>query len=877
MSSLRIIRLVAACLSFTASVVFAADVVPTDIQQPGTQPGEISGLESPNKCDNCHGGYNKAVEPAHNWRGSMMAHAGRDPIFWATLAIAEQDFNGSGDLCLRCHSTTGWLGGRSTPTDGSGLAASDSDGVDCDFCHKVTNPDFSEHMGVMNAPFIANDGTEGYHGSGMASMWGGGEKLGPYADAEPKHQFLSSKFHRSADFCGTCHDVSNPAVGDLAHNQGAQPTGEPVVASGELGGLVESKAAFNNPPYKYGVVERTYSEFMSGQISQTKVSDYQTLPSELQGGALQAIYEAATAGGTGGNYQDGTTRYYTCQSCHVRPVTGTGANKRGIPERTDMPLHDMTGGNYWMPAVIDYLNARGKLRLGGDMAQTEIDAMHDGALRAKEQLRLAASLRVAGNTLKVINHTGHKLISGYPEGRRMWLNIKWYDSAGTELPNELGAYGDMTVSNPLGGANITVKSLLNLDNEREVIYEAHYGMTSAWAEQLIGHGYSPDLALSYNRVTGEIEHTLGELAGIDGEEETFHFVLNNAVLKDNRIPPYGMSYDKARVRNALPVPAAQFGGGTPGSFYRYWDEIDLANLAPTGATSATINLMYQPTSWEYIQFLTLANKGSDPGVGGNAFLGDEGKNLFEAWLNTGMAEPYLMASTTWGAPPSPCKAPTPTLLSATAGNKQVTLAWETLPDTAEYDHFNLYYDQAGKAQTVEEAVTGYAYTDTELTNGQDYCYKLTSVAQCESDFSNIVCATPAASGQAVASVAEPLKTGRWVKEGKGKNATVTFEYTTVFNAGDSVVIQGIVSGHDTTLSGATVEIIVSSGGSTVASLTSDASDSTGNFEATWQTSSPNKQGTGGTPAGSYRASVSGISLSGYSWDGNATSVDLTVQ
>ncbi len=51
MASLRIIRLVAACLSFTAFVVFAADVVPTDIQQPGTQPGEISGLESPNKCD----------------------------------------------------------------------------------------------------------------------------------------------------------------------------------------------------------------------------------------------------------------------------------------------------------------------------------------------------------------------------------------------------------------------------------------------------------------------------------------------------------------------------------------------------------------------------------------------------------------------------------------------------------------------------------------------------------------------------------------------------------------------------------------------------------------------------------------------------------
>jgi hypothetical protein len=84
---------------------------------------EVGNLETPDKCDNCHGGYNRAVEPAFNWRGSMMANASRDPIFWATLAIAEQDFDGSGDLCIRCHSTGGWYAGRSTPTDGSALTA----------------------------------------------------------------------------------------------------------------------------------------------------------------------------------------------------------------------------------------------------------------------------------------------------------------------------------------------------------------------------------------------------------------------------------------------------------------------------------------------------------------------------------------------------------------------------------------------------------------------------------------------------------------------------------------------------------------------------------------------------------------------------------
>jgi hypothetical protein len=629
----------------------AADTVPTDIQQPGTQPGEIGNLESPNKCDNCHGGYNLAVEPDHNWRGSMMANAGRDPIFWATVAVAEQDFDGAGDLCIRCHSTGGWLAGRSTPTDGSGLAAGDSDGVECDFCHKMTNPDDSELLGEQFDPFIANDGglpPIGYYGSGISSMWGGSDKLGPYPDAVARHKFLQSQFHRSVDFCGSCHDVSNPAVGNLAHNHGTQPTADPVIADGALGGPVDGKAAFNNFPYQYGVVERTYSEYKSGLLSQTLVSDYPNLPADLQGGAIQAGYESALVAGTGGNYEDGVPRYFSCQTCHLRPVNGAGCNKAGAPIRKDLPLHDMTGGNYWMPQVIQYLDPLGKLRLGGGLDAGQIAALNDSIPRVHKQLNEAASLAVVGNTLKIVNQTGHKLISGYPEGRRMWLNIKWYDALGG-LVREDGAYGPIgiTLPNPAGGPDVAVKSLIDLHDPNLVIFEAHYGMTQMWAAQLAGLGYPADLALGYDRYNGDPDFTLGQLAAspAGSEHETFHFVLNNTVIKDNRIPPYGMSYEEARKRNALPVPADQY-GGTPGGVYDYWAEIDLVPPAPE-AVYATIDLLYQPTSWEYIQFLYLANDGS------NAFLADEGVNLLEAWLNTGMAQPYTMASTVWGNAPIP--------------------------------------------------------------------------------------------------------------------------------------------------------------------------------------------------------------------------------
>ena len=698
--------------------VRAALVVPNEIQQPGTQPGEVSNLESPNKCDNCHGGYNQAVEPAFNWRGSMMANAGRDPIFWATLAIAEQDFDGAGDLCIRCHSTGGWYAGRSTPTNGSALTAGDADGVDCDTCHKMTNPDQRGLPGVMYTPYVANDEqtlATGYYGSGMLSLSGAADKLGPYADADARHQFTQSAFHRDTTFCGSCHDVSNAAVGDLAPFNGAQ---YPLAAdkySGVLGAPVVSKAAFNNFPYQYGVVERTFSEYYSGSLSTTLVSNYGSLPADLKAGAVKAAYDSAK-----GDYADGTARYFSCQTCHVRAVTGAGANKPGLQTRSDLPLHDMTGGNYWMPDVIQYQNSQGTLRLGGGLTTTQISALNAGKDRALQQLDLAASLAVTGNTLKVTNLTGHKLISGYPEGRRMWLNVRWYDASDTLL-REDGKYGIVATVN-----GTPVKSILNLDDPNTKIYQAMYGLTQEWAAKLEAIGYPATLPLGFDRGTGAVNYTLGALAAQapGTSHETFHFVLNDTVVKDNRIPPYGMAYDDAKTRSTLPVPATQYGSPTAGGTFNYWDAVMLN--PPVGAVYAEVRLLYQPTSWEYVQFLYRANDGSDP------FLASEGVNLLNAWLATGMAEPHVMATTTWGTAPAPaCTAPgTPGTLTAVPAKKSITLTW-TASSPAPGGGYRVYYVQAGKLQlraSVGAAVQ--TYKDTGLTSRVSYTYVVTAWSDC---------------------------------------------------------------------------------------------------------------------------------------------------
>lgn len=75
--------------------------------------------------------------------------------------------------------------------------------------------------------------------------------------------------------------------------------------------------------------------------------------------------------------------------------------------------------------------------------------------------------------LKVINLTGHKLISGYPEGRRMWLNIKWYDS-NNNLLREDGKYGTIDVN--IGGTTVPAKTILDLEGTNIKIYEAHYAI-----------------------------------------------------------------------------------------------------------------------------------------------------------------------------------------------------------------------------------------------------------------------------------------------------------------------------------------------------------------------------------------------------------------
>jgi hypothetical protein len=519
--------------------------VPTtlrDFDLPGTQPFEGGTLIDALSCSACHGNYAPAVEPWFNWKGSMMAHASRDPLFEACMAIANQDAPDSGDLCLRCHLPAGWMRGRSVPTDGSQMIDADHMGVSCDLCHRMVDPIFEPNQnpavdqailaGLVDPPLD--------FGNGMFVADPAGTRRGPFQDAGLGHPILVSPFHREAAFCGTCHDVSNPAF-----ERDAQGNYVPNAFDARPG----SFAAHTLMP-----IERTYSEWLH--------SAYNT---------AQGVYAP----------QFGGNRLYvsSCQDCHMRAVTGRGCNFPEAPLRDDLPLHDMTGGSTWLAGLLPTLYPDLPL---------EVDpvAIQAGVLRARYMLQNAAELDAEqqGDELRVrvTNNSGHKLPTGYPEGRRMWLNVRFYD-AGMTLLGESGAYDAETG--------------VLADDPQIKTYEAKPGLDEVTAP-LVGVPPGP----------------------------SFHFVLNNKIFKDNRIPPRGFT-------NAG---FAQFGGAPIGAVYadgQFWD--DTYYVVPTCAATAEVTLYYQSTSKEYVEFLRDRNT-----------TNSAGQFMYNAWNEHGKCPPELVATAT---------------------------------------------------------------------------------------------------------------------------------------------------------------------------------------------------------------------------------------
>ncbi|MFQ5428998.1 MAG: hypothetical protein ACE5E1_01705 [Phycisphaerae bacterium] len=586
----------------------------------GTQPGRLAAdneiITAMDECTGCHQSVPGDPPPTATippeWSGSLMAQAARDPLFYACLDIAEADAPGAGNMCIRCHSPKAWLEGRAVPTDGSAISRRDRDGITCDACHRMVDP--FDPTGQAPAPDTlilfelgpdrpvqamdrGTPPTPGNNGNGNYVVDPFDRRRGPFplvadgfpsppaVECDPFHfsatfgrceddfgnpdgcKTYESPVHRRSEFCATCHDVSLP---HFSYNTAGTQ-------------LVFNGTGAHHPTgtkYDMGPVERTYSEWLKSAF---------------------AVGNGVDMGGRFG--APGQTFVSQCQDCHMARHLGMGCFfVNGA--RPDIARHTFNAASTWvLEAIALHYGPDGPLpgfpppdpQGGPDLDVATVAELQANAQRNIDMLRLAADLDAvlddsqtpgpARLKVTVTNQTGHKLPTGYPEGRRIWIRVQFFDCTDDGTPIlEYGGYDFSTAV---------------LDAADTKVYE----------------------------FVGGLDETLAALVGRPAGPAQ-HFVLTNKVFKDNRIPPRGFTHAGFAAVQAAPVAYVYADG-------QYWDEtyFDI----PPYAVGARVTLFYQSTSKEYIEFLrdNNPNAATDPQ--------NRGALAYALWEAFGRSQPVVMA------------------------------------------------------------------------------------------------------------------------------------------------------------------------------------------------------------------------------------------
>jgi len=532
----------------------------SDFTPHGTQPGLTYSMSSVNECYDCHSSagfgsdpVDKEYSPYDTWSGSMMANATRDPLFWAAVDVANQDVPGVGDFCIRCHSPNGFYqghtkNGTSNPDYANGCELTgtvtsqenklnDYQGVSCHFCHRLEeNGPNGEPQILKNSDVWIDDVACDSPGS---SSFGPCRK-GPYNDYSsnpdinnPPHAWKYSNYINKSEICGSCHNVSSP---EILNN----------------GVLTIAKTLIDTDGTDTGIampIERTFSEWKSSFFADLIFTDGYDV-------AITTDLPALKQG-------------QTCQDCHMPPSESLDARActltpLGVREG-NLNKHTFAGGNSWMPQVIK--NIYGDDLSDSDFDRNEAyDVASDSALDMLQNKSAIISTEIVSSTseqldikVRVTNLTGHKLPTGYPEGRRMWLNVIATDNNGATI-FESGAYDSNTAI---------------LTETGTKIYESKPG---------IWDGNSCKTEENGNPM--------------------FHFVLNNCVAKDNRIPPLGFTggNDIELKPVGITYPTRP---GYPNQTVNY-DDTNYSIVIPNGTPlpiTVTATLKYQTASNDYINFL----------------------------------------------------------------------------------------------------------------------------------------------------------------------------------------------------------------------------------------------------------------------------------
>jgi hypothetical protein len=466
------------------------------------------------------------------WAGTIMANAMRDPAFFATLSVANQDmiklinnvynrpenikkiFTGdikgfdsisqllkllkldkenvkkeggelqpenilpvTADLCLRCHSPIGWMEGRSEPkTKASPFLKGQFWGAAF-----LENPfDDDGNPRSVNLRKESETEMEGIQCDFCHRVKDTFKRKSLYDGSEMSNGIGGFFVDRHNPFCEDTYD----AYGDC--REGKYTNSSDFQKEGTFCGtchdvtnpLVRTRTVVNGkvPEDMPHPIERTYTEWYW--------SDYRGKK--------------------------------TCQDCH-NPMSFPGAQTWMI-----YPVLDDLWGDVdekWGEKPYNYYTPNRASIWKKSMERNRQYMQREAA----EMSFIDTS--VQGNTvnfeIKIINKSGHKLPTGFAEGRQMWLHIKAVDEAGTVI-FESGYMKD--------GYLVRDKYRAN----GKIVDDPDKNMIKVYEMEAVADGYDESVIAKGN--------------------EHFHFILMNRIVKDNRIPPKGFNKEAFTADGAFIIP-----------------------------------------------------------------------------------------------------------------------------------------------------------------------------------------------------------------------------------------------------------------------------------------------------------------------------------
>jgi fibronectin type 3 domain-containing protein len=581
--------------------------------------------------------------------------------------------DGAGNLCFRCHSPNGWYSGRFDPTlngaaDGSSmihtiLLSTDDEGIMCETCHRslgsvtMKRQDLDPMDAVWNmlagisdwphagGPYVDQVGDPAIaagnpYGDGTLQiadgMTYGGRYPGyvwPYSDdipLQPDPQGYMG-YSPGGPYTGQTYGVyppgwldpqGNPVGGLPAFNPDGTlpiqldiPIGPPLNPDGTPCYQCQS-ISLEHPTFGASYVET--AEFCGSCHDQN-------LPFGNLGMPVQRTYTEWKYSALG---QEGPDQR-TCQSCHMPRLSHEYTDDAPVTlnvdpvvsgwfpyakSRTNTAFHKLAGANRDLPMImkalypeVDFEVIGGGEGANGVWVSTGNDprifpgmlstrnSMWDRNQRNTEiTLQDGVDVQIASGPtydpatgkwtlqVKVINNTGHRIPSGYPDGRRMWIQLQVKNSLGAVV-YQSGHYDAATA--------------------KLVTAPGWPGLRRALSPQIDA---ANNAVMVYEKVTGRCQRDqFGNLARCRPSLNP----LNNTVLFDNRIPPFGFTY--ADYRQA----GVKFWNYTPGTYVpvedptRYpdgqnWDLVTYTFSAPANAVlTARAEVYWQTLTRDFVEHL----------------------------------------------------------------------------------------------------------------------------------------------------------------------------------------------------------------------------------------------------------------------------------